>query len=174
MLRSMAKAKYSAVPEGHFGLGLKDYCHFTSPIRRLSDLATHRIIHKVLLGEKKNGQYASYARRAAAAASECELRALGAERKIENLYKSIYMSDKIGEEFVASVSSVASFGLFVMLENTCEGLVPIDDMPGYSVYDEKNLSIRCGDKIYRVGDTVKVRLEESDIVKCKLRFSIVL
>jgi ribonuclease R len=61
-----------------------------------------------------------------------------------------------------------------MLDNTCEGLVPIDDMPGYFVFDEKNLSLRSGDMSYRVGDSVTVRLEESDLVKCKLRFSIIL
>ena len=174
LLRSMAKAKYAASPDGHFGLGLADYCHFTSPIRRLSDLATHRIIHRVLIDGKTAGSYASYARRAAAAATDTELRAVGAERRIENIYKAIYMKDKEGSEFSGVVSSVASFGMFVMLENTCEGLVPIDDMPGYFVYDEKNLSLRCSDAVYRVGDRVRVRLEESDLVKCKLRFSIIL
>lgn len=174
LLRSMAKAKYSASPEGHFGLGLADYCHFTSPIRRLSDLATHRIIHRVILEGKSQRQYASYARRAAAAATDTELRAVGAERRIENLYKAIYMAGRIGEEFVATVSSVASFGMFVMLENTCEGLIPIGDMPGYFIYDEKNLSLRSGDSSYRVGDTVKVVLEESDVAICKLRFSLLL
>ena len=174
LLRSMAKAKYSASPDGHFGLGLADYCHFTSPIRRLSDLATHRIIHKVLIEGRTSGGYGAYARRAACAATDTELRAVGAERRIENIYKAIYMKDKEGETFSAVVSSVASFGMFVMLDNTCEGLVPIDDMPGYFVFDEKNLSLRSGDMSYRVGDSVTVRLEESDLVKCKLRFSIIL
>ena len=84
------------------------------------------------------------------------------------------MKDKEGECFEATVSSVASFGMFVMLENTCEGLIPIDDMPGYFVYDEKNMLLRSGSKSYRVGDAVKVRLEESDLIRCKLRFSLLL
>ena len=173
MLRSMSKAKYSAERMDHFGLGLKKYCHFTSPIRRLSDLATHRIIHKVLIDGKRPELYASYAKRAAAAATEAELRALSAERRIENLYKVIYMQGKIGEIFDATVSSVTAFGLFCMPENTCEGLVPISELPGSFVFDEKNLTLRSRDVIYRLGDNVRVRLEEADIIRGKLRYSIV-
>ena len=173
MLRAMSKAKYSAERSDHFGLGLKKYCHFTSPIRRLSDLATHRIIHKVLIDGKRAELYSSYARRAAAAASEAELRALAAERRIENLYKVIYMQNRIGEEFEASITSVTSFGLFCMPENTCEGLVPISELVGGFVFDEKNLTLRSREIIYRLGDKVRVRLEEADIIRGKLRYSIV-
>ncbi len=174
MLRSMMKAKYSEAHESHFGLGIENYCHFTSPIRRLSDLATHRIIHKVLIEGKRPESYASYAKRAARAASETELRALGAERRIENLYKVIYMSEYLGQCFDATVSSVTSFGMFCELDNTCEGLVPISEMPGLFVFNEGDLSLRHGRFAYRIGDTVRVRLEEADIIKGKLRFSIVL
>ncbi len=173
MLRSMSKAKYSAERCDHFGLGLSKYCHFTSPIRRLSDLATHRIIHKVLLEGKRPELYASYAKRAAAAASEAELRALSAERRIENLYKVIYMQGRIGDEFEATVSSVTSFGLFCMPENTCEGLVPISELGASFVFDEKNLTIRSRELVYRLGDKIRVRLEEADIIRGKLRYSIV-
>ena len=173
MLRCMSKAKYSAERMDHFGLGLSKYCHFTSPIRRLSDLATHRIIHKVLLEGKRPELYSAYAKRAAAAASEAELRALAAERRIENLYKVIYMKERIGEEFEASVSSVTSFGLFCMPENTCEGLVPISELGASFVFDEKNLTIRSRNMTYRLGDSVRVRLEEVDIIRGKLRYSIV-
>ncbi len=173
MLRAMSKAKYSAERCDHFGLGLKKYCHFTSPIRRLSDLATHRIIHKVLIDGKRSELYSSYAKRAAAAASEAELRALSAERRIENLYKVIYMQSRIGEEFDAIVSSVTAFGLFCMPENTCEGLVPISELGAVFSFDEKNLSLRSRDLIYRIGDRVRVRLEEADVIRGKLRYSIV-
>ena len=173
MLRSMAKAKYSDVKEPHFGLGIDCYCHFTSPIRRLSDLATHRIIHKVLLEGKRPQLYSSYARRASAAATEAELRAMSAERRIENLYKVIYMEKFIGSEFDAVISSVTSFGIFAELENTCEGLVPISELPGMFIFDEKNLSMRSRDVIYRLGDIIRIRLEEADIIRGKLRFSIV-
>ena len=174
MLRSMMKARYSEIRTPHFGLGIDYYCHFTSPIRRLSDLATHRIIHKVLFEGKRPESYSSYAKRAARAASETELRALTAERRIENLYKVIYMSEHIGESFNATVSSVTSFGMFCELENTCEGLVPISEMPGLFIYNENDLTLRHGSLIYRIGDTVRVKLEEADIIKGKLRFSVVL
>lgn len=174
MLRSMMKAKYSEVRTPHFGLGIDYYCHFTSPIRRLSDLATHRIIHKVLIENKRPESYQSYAKRAARAASETELRALNAERRIENLYKVIYMTDRIGESFDATVSSVTAFGMFCELDNTCEGLVPISEMPGLFIFNEGDLSLRHGSLIYRIGDTVRVRLEEADIIRGKLRFSVIL
>ncbi len=173
LLRSMAKAEYSDKPLGHFGLALADYCHFTSPIRRLSDLATHRIINAVLLGDKRSVQYNSYARRASAAATDTEIRALSAERRIENLYKALFMRQHIGEIFSATVSSVASFGMFVMADNTCEGLVPLESLAGYFAYDEKNLSIRSRDTVYRVGDRVSVRLDDADVSDGRLTFSVV-
>ena len=173
MLRAMSKAKYSHERGDHFGLALSKYCHFTSPIRRLSDLATHRIIHKVLFEGKRPELYSSYAKRAAAAASEAELRALAAERRIDNLYKVIFMQDRIGEEFDAVVSSITSFGLFCMPDNTCEGLVPISELGAVFSFDEKNLALRSRDVIYRLGDKLRVRLEEADIIRGKLRYSIV-
>jgi len=172
MLRAMSKAKYSDRRQRHFGLSLDYYCHFTSPIRRLSDLATHRIIHRVLLEGKRSEGYSKYAYRAAAAATEAELRAVNAERRIENLYKTIYMSRHIGEEFVGVITSVTSFGFFAELDNTCEGLVPLEELYGFFTFDEKNLTIRSRDTSYKLGDTVRVRLEEADIIRGKLRFSV--
>ena len=172
MLRSMAKARYSEVKERHFGLAIDSYCHFTSPIRRLSDLATHRIIHKVLLEERRPELYSGYAKRAAAAATEAEIRALTAERRIENLYKVLYMEKFLGCEFDGRISSITSFGFFVELENTCEGLVPISELFGMFFFDEKNITLRSRDRIYRLGEEVRVRLEEADIIKGKLRFSV--
>ena len=172
MLRTMAKAKYSAERSAHFGLGIDTYCHFTSPIRRLSDLATHRIIKKVLFEGKKAQYYSSYAKRAAAAATEGELRALGAERRIENLYKVLYMKERVGEEFVATVSSVTSFGFFVELDNTVEGLVPLDELYGIYTFDEKTLTVRSRDSAYKIGDRVTVRLIDADVIRGKLTFTV--
>ena len=173
MLRSMAKAKYSEKRLSHCGLGLDYYCHFTSPIRRLSDLATHRIISKVLIEGKRSELYASYAKRAASAASECELRALGAERRIENLYKVIYMSKNIGKEYDAIITGVSSFGFFAELQNTCEGLVPLSELDGFYVFEEKALKLRSSRRSFSIGDSVRVRLEEADVIRGKLRFSVV-
>ena len=172
MLRAMAKAEYSVIPSGHFGLSLENYCHFTSPIRRLSDLVTHRIINEVLLGDASPEKYKGAAKRAAAAANDGELRAVGAERRIENLYKIIYMSDHLGEKFSGQISSVASFGIFVTLENTCEGLIPISELGGFFSFDEKNLSIRGAGQIFRIGDSVKITVEEADITSGRLRFGL--
>lgn len=171
-LRSMSKAVYSEIHRPHFGLGIENYCHFTSPIRRLSDLATHRIIHKVCLGGADANKYKSYAKRAAAAATDGEIRAVTAERKIENLYKVIYMEERVGECFDAMISSITSFGIFAMLDNTCEGLIPISTLGFGFVYDEKNISMRNSKTVFRVGDTINVRLEEADITRGKFRFSL--
>ena len=173
MLRAMAKAKYSEIRQSHFGLGIENYCHFTSPIRRLSDLATHRIIKKVILENKRPESFASYARRAAAAATEGELRAVSAERRIEDLYKVIYMSDKVGEIFSATVTSITGFGMFVTLDNTCEGLVPISELDGVFSFDERNFTLRSRDITYRIADRLTVCLEEANITRGKLRFSVV-
>ncbi len=172
LLRSLAKAKYSDTPHRHFGLGIENYCHFTSPIRRLSDLATHRIIHKVLfLGENKK-KYSSYAHRAAAAATETEVRAVSAERRIEHLYEAIYMSAFIGEHFKARIVSVQSFGMFCALSNGVEGLLPISDLIGVYTFDEKNLTLRSRSRTFRIGEEIDVQLVECDIIHGKLRFAL--
>ena len=173
MLRAMAKAKYSEIKTAHFGLGIEDYCHFTSPIRRLSDLATHRIIRRVVFENKRAEMYSSYAKRAAAAATEGELRAINAERRIEDLYKVIYMSEHVGEEFDGVINSITSFGMFCSLQNTCEGLIPLSELPGVFTFDERNLTLRSRYKTYHIADKIKIKVEEANIVRGKMRFSVV-
>ena len=82
------------------------------------------------------------------------------------------MKERIGEIFEASVSSVASFGIFATLENTCEGLIPMSTLEGSFAFDEKNLTVRDGKTFFRIGDKISVRLEEADISQGKLRFSL--
>ena len=173
MLRSLMKAKYSASPAPHFGLGCELYCHFTSPIRRYPDLAVHRIIRAVLRGEINVNSMSAFAEEAALKSSENELRALNAEREIEDLYKALYLSDKVGQIFDGVVSSVTSFGLFVELENTCEGLVPISSMDGYYEYDERALTLTSGRTVYHLGDRVRVRLIGCDLVTRRIEFELV-
>ncbi len=172
LLRALSKARYSEYPHKHFGLGLGLYCHFTSPIRRLSDLATHRILKAVLLGDEPAKRYEGYARRAAAAATEAELRALDAERRIEAMYKALYLSRFLGEEFPARISSVTGWGIFAELPNTCEGLIPIASLPGLFIYDEKSLSLSCGRRSYRLGDEITVRIEDVDVMQGKVTFAL--
>ncbi len=173
MLRTMAKAKYSYKCEGHFGLGIERYCHFTSPIRRLSDLATHRMIKATLLSGDTPSKYTGYARRAAAAASETELRAMSAERAIDDLYKCIYMERFVGKEFDASITMITSFGIFAELDNTCEGLILLSELGEGFVYDEKNLSLYSGSKKYSLADRVRVRVVSTDISTRRVRFTLV-
>ena len=127
-----------------------------------------------MIDGKRPEAYRSYSRRAARAATDAELRALNAERRIENLYKVIYMSGKVGESFDATVSSVTSFGVFAELDNTCEGLIPMSEMPGFFTFDEASLTVRDGSLAFSIGDSVRVKLEEADIVRGKLRFSLIL
>ncbi|MBQ8508773.1 MAG: ribonuclease R [Clostridia bacterium] len=166
MLRSLMKARYDVNPTPHFGLGCELYCHFTSPIRRYPDLAVHRIVKTVLHGEmdeKRAASLADYAAEAAVKSSENELRAQNAERDIEDLYRCLYLADKVGERFDAVISSVASFGFFAEMDNTCEGLVPISSLDGYFEYNEKALSLTCGSVIYRLGDRVRVEIVSVDL-----------
>ena len=173
LLRAMAKARYEDAPHRHFGLGIDLYCHFTSPIRRLSDLATHRIISEVLLGASSPRRFSGYAKIAAKAATEAELRALDAERKIEAVYKALYLEKHIGEVFDARVSSLASFGLFAELGNTCEGMIPLLDLPGTYIYNEQDAALVGGKITFRLGDPVSVRVEEVDALAGRVRFSLV-
>ena len=173
LLRAMAKARYEDAPRRHFGLGIDLYCHFTSPIRRLSDLATHRIISETLLGSASPRRFAGFARTAARAASEAELRALDAERRIEATYKALYLEKHIGEVFDARVSSLTSFGLFAELDNTCEGMVPLSDLPGVYLYVESEMALIGGKTPFHLGDRVVVRVEEVDALAGRVRFSLV-
>ena len=173
MLRSLMKARYSAVASPHFGLGCELYCHFTSPIRRYPDLAVHRIIRALLQGKLDIDKMESFAERAADKSNENELRVMNAEREIEDLYKILWLEGHVGEEFDAVISSVTSFGFFVELANTCEGLVPIGSLDGYFDYDEKSLTLTCGRTIYQLGDRVRVRLLSCDRVTRKADFEVV-
>ena len=170
LLRSLMKARYSSAPSAHFGLAIEKYCHFTSPIRRYPDLATHRIIKKVLKGEIDHsnvGRYTAFATQAAINSSENEVKAQMAERDIEDLYKSVYMMRFVGEKFKGVITSVTSFGFFVELENTCEGLVPISSLEGYYDFDERSFTLSNGTKRYELGMEVEVIVEDVDIITRK-------
>ena len=82
------------------------------------------------------------------------------------------MSDRVGDQFDGTIISITSFGIFCQLDNTCEGLIPISTLPGLFTFDEENMTMRQGRTVYRLGDTVRVRLEEADMIRGKLRFSL--
>lgn len=161
VLRSMAKAKYSEEPLGHFGLVLEDYAHFTSPIRRYSDLAIHRIITDILAGYDEkwlSKRYSGFAVNAAEAATSAEVRAVSAERDCEDCYKAEYMKQHIGESFTAKISSVAEFGFYAQLSNSVEGLVHIRTLPEgeYDYSEPVALTEKFSGVSYELGDTVQV------------------
>ena len=156
-LRTMAKAKYMDKDLGHFGLALKHYCHFTSPIRRYPDLQIHRIITEYIA---RNGRgMKKYFKIAAECASQSSVReqvALTAERRADDIKKAEYMSFHIGEKFDGNVSSVTEWGIFVELPNCIEGLVRKENIGADAVFDEKRRAIVSGKNCWRIGTPVKV------------------
>ena len=161
ILRSMAKAKYSTEPLGHFGLVLEDYAHFTSPIRRYPDLAIHRIITDILAGYDDkwlSKRYAGFASNAAERSSAAEIRAVTIERECEDCYKAEYMRSHIGEAFDARISSVTEFGFYAELPNTIEGLIHIRTLPEgeYDYSEPVSLTEKFSGVSYTLGQSVRV------------------
>ena len=173
MLRSMQKARYSDENLGHFGLASECYCHFTSPIRRYPDLFVHRSLKKLLKSGKADKLYAKIARDAGADCSARERVADECERKVDDLYKLAYMADKIGEEFDAVISGVTSFGVFCELENTVEGLVPLEDLPAdeYEFFEEKYL-LKGAKHAYSLGAKVKITVAACDLGRMRVLFKL--
>ena len=176
LLRSLMKAKYLSEPKGHFGLATKLYCHFTSPIRRYPDLGVHRIVKAYLAGECDRAgvsRLTKYAEKNATESSQNELRALYAEREIDELYKAIYMADHLGEEMDATICSVTSFGFFARCDNLCEGLVPLDSLGAPFYFDEASLTLSSGKKMFALGQRVRVRVKDASAVTRRVTFSLV-
>ncbi len=174
MLRSMMKARYSDENLGHFGLASQCYCHFTSPIRRYPDLFIHRVIKEVLLNGAQSAikKFNDIAHTAAIDTSQRERIADEAERAVDDLYKTVYMDERIGEEFEATVSGVTSFGVFCELNNTIEGIIPLDILPSDSYeYDENKFMLRGKKLTFRLGDSVRIRVDNCDWTNMRPQFS---
>ncbi len=180
LLRAMQQAFYSEKNLGHFGLAAVDYSHFTSPIRRYPDLTIHRIMKDYLLKgtiDKKRAQKLN--RKLPGTALHCSLRerrAMEAERESVDYKKIQFMEDKIGEEFQGVISGVTSFGFFVELDNTVEGLVHVSSLTDdYYLYNEEKLLLkgeRRG-KAFTIGDTVKVRLTKASKENLQVDFNLI-
>ena len=163
VLRTLKVARYESENDGHFGIASKYYCHFTSPIRRYPDLFIHRIISKYLennyeISEKQNEKQAEqYAK----TSSDREKIATKVERDSIDIKMAEYMQDRIGEEYEGMVSSVTSFGIFVELDNTVEGLIRFENLGDeYFEYDEEHKQL-IGEKTgitYKIGDRVKIKV----------------
>ena len=181
VLRTLKLARYEAENKGHFGIASKYYCHFTSPIRRYPDLFIHRIISKYLeenydMKENWIEEHQKQAEDRAKQSSEREKIATKVEREAEDLKKAEYMESRIGEEYEGIVSSITSFGMFVELENTIEGLIRFDDLGDeYFIYDEdkKQLIGEHSNKVYKIGDKVKIRVKKASKILRQIDFEIV-
>ena len=168
-LRTMKQAKYTTECSGHFGLAAKYYCHFTSPIRRYPDLQIHRIIMDNLRGrllrEGRTENYQQILDEVARQSSICERRAEEAERESDKLKKAEYMSYHLGEKFEGIISGVTGWGFYVELPNTVEGLVHVNTLrDDYYIFDQETYELRgeMTRKVYRLGQKVKVRVEDAD------------
>ena len=174
-LRSLQRAVYSEAPKGHFGLAAQDYCHFTSPIRRYPDLTVHRMLKRLLAGETEGfarleEQMPALARHC----SLCEQKATLAERDADDLLKVHYMQGQLGEEFPGTVTGVTAWGVYVTLDNTVEGLVPLGTLPGEWQLDEKRHTLKGPrHQSLRLGDAVEVRVDRVNLALAQIDFSLV-
>lgn len=161
-LRSMKQARYTVANEGHFGLATKYYCHFTSPIRRYPDLQIHRIIKENLksgMTERRIQHYEKILPEISLKSSHLERRADDAEREVEKLKKAQYMEQFIGEEMEGVISGITTWGMYVELPNTVEGMIRVTSLTDdYYYYDEEHY-VMVGEhtrKTYKLGEKIKI------------------
>jgi len=179
MLRSLKKARYSSEHDIHFGLAAKYYTHFTSPIRRYPDLQIHRIIkkfHKGGLTSNEQERLNSILPKVAEHTSQTERIAEEVEREVDDLKMAEYMLDRIGNIYEGMISSLTSFGMYVQLENTVEGLVHFENMiDDYYEFDEENYYVigKSTKKKYRLGDIVKVKVIDANLIRRTIDFMLV-
>lgn len=191
LLRSMKHARYTPWPLGHFGLASDYYCHFTSPIRRYPDLVVHRALVQSLEGAgAAAAQVGRKARQEAALSSEermetlvmvgehCSLREIKAEeaeRELAAVKKTRYIAGFLGEEFPGRISSVTSFGFFVELENTIEGLVHISSLnDDYYDFNDRAFTLtgRYSGRSFKIGDIVDIQVVRADIAAARVDFEL--
>jgi ribonuclease R len=178
-LRSMMKAIYSTINIGHFGLGFKDYTHFTSPIRRYPDLMVHRLLKQYNQETQKAVYHIKQEElnRICEHSNKTERTAMEAERESIRLKQVEYISQKIGEEYKGVISGVMSFGIFVELIDTLvEGLVHIKNLEDdFYIYDEKTYTLvgRDSGSQLRLGDEVNIRVDKVNLEDGKVDFALI-
>ena len=177
MLRCMSKAHYEEKPKGHYGLELKDYAHFTSPIRRYPDLAIHRIMTDMLKGTEKETmilRYTDFAERASKQSSEREVIAMQIERKAEDCYKAEYARRHLGECYEGTISGVTQRGLFIELDNGVEGFVPASSLTpsGTSLTEGVRLTDPASGKTWSLGDKMMITIVRADVNLGKIDFEV--
>ena len=177
MLRCMSKALYEEKPKGHYGLVLKDYAHFTSPIRRYPDLAIHRILTDLLQGTDKETmilRYTDFAQQASKQSSEREVVAMQIERKAEDYYKAEYARRHLGECYEGTISGVTQRGLFIELDNGVEGFVPASSLTpsGTNLTEGVRLSDPVSGKSWSLGDKMMITIVRADVNLGKIDFEV--
>jgi len=174
-IRSMAKAAYETQNIGHYGLAFDYYTHFTSPIRRYADLVVHRVLFEELTNKKY--RYGSDLDDICKRISRMERKAVDAERESTKYFQTLFVMDKIGQEFQGTVSGIAEFGMFVkMTENYCEGMIPINQIPGDRYYFDADSFTIIGSKTkkeYNIGDQVTVKIYEVSTRKRQIDLELV-
>ena len=170
ILRTLKIAQYESENRGHFGIASKYYCHFTSPIRRYPDLFIHRIISKYIennytLSSEELDKYSEQATKYAKTSSEREKVAQKVERDSVDIKKAEFMQNKIGEQYEGIISNITSFGVFVELENTVEGLIRFENLGfEYFIFDEdhKQLIGENTGTVFKIGDSIKIQVIEAN------------
>ena len=178
LLRSMQKAIYSPTNIGHFGLGLKNYTHFTSPIRRFPDTTVHMLLRTYLFKKELDQDtikyFSKYLIEVADHSSEREQAAVEAEREVVDMKMAEYMESHIGEEYTGIITTVTNFGFFVELPNLVEGLVHISTLDGFYTYIPEMLALVSKDKnkSYRLGDEVKIKVVNANKEEAMIDFEV--
>lgn len=174
-IRAMAKAVYTTVNIGHYGLSFDYYTHFTSPIRRYPDLMVHRLLERYMAGGRSVNVRSLEDE--CKHASDMEQLAANAERASIKYKQVEFMGERLGEEYDGVISGITEWGLYVEInENKCEGLVPIRDLEDdYYEFDEKNYCLmgRRKHRIYRLGDPIRIKVARANLERKQLDFALV-
>ena len=182
ILRTMKVARYENENKGHFGIASEYYCHFTSPIRRYPDLFIHRVISEYLknnneISDDRKEELKIYSEKYAKSSTETEKVAQKVEWDSIDMKIAEYMKDKIGEKYDGIVSNITSFGIFVQLENTVEGLIRFEDLgDDYYIYDEDNkiMLAKNSKEVIKIGDPMKIIVIEASKEMRRVTFARVL
>ena len=166
-IRSMSKASYQTNNIGHYGLAFDYYTHFTSPIRRYADLVVHRLLQDKLDNKQKN--YGNKLNEISEHISAQERKAIDSERESNKFFQAKYLQDKVGEEFVGTISGLADFGIFVRInDNFCEGMITMQSLPNDNYYfdnDKFQIVGRRNDSVFNFGDQVKIKVIGVNMLK---------
>ena len=181
LLRLMAKAKYSTKNTGHFGLALKNYTHFTSPIRRYADLVVHRIFWMFLFtkneySDSQRNELKDELQKICEKVNECETIAVQTERDVNNFKLAQYMTKFIGCKFSAKVLSVSPYGLFLKLSNSIEGFIKINNLKDdFYIYDQNNYQLVGKNKkqIFTLGTKIYVKCIVANPIQRKIEFDFI-